>query len=69
MKSNKLGKSKSGKQGSRESLHARSHYIGHSMEFLDWVNGLGFEKTWLGSVVAKLDERLQLRRLAGLFIL
>lgn len=38
------------------------------MQFLDWVNGLGFEKTWLGSIIANLDERLQLRRLAGLFI-
>lgn len=68
MKSGKLGKSKSGKAGSRESLHARSHYIDHSMQFLDWVNGLGFERTWLGSLIAKLDERLHLRRLAGLFI-
>src|SRR6218665_1121328 len=67
MKSGKLGKSKSSKAGSRESLHARSHYIDHSMQFLDWVNGLGFEKTWLGSLIANLDERLQLRRLAGLF--
>ncbi len=38
------------------------------MKFLDWVNGLGFEKTWFGSLIANLDERLQLRRLAGLFI-
>lgn len=68
MKSSKLGKSKSGKAGSREQLHARSHYIDHSMQFLDWVNDLGFEKTWLGSIVAKLDERFQLRRLAGLFL-
>ncbi len=64
----KSGKSKSGKSGSRESLHARSHYIDHSMKFLDWVNGLGFEKTWFGSLIANLDERLQLRRLAGLFL-
>lgn len=73
MKSGKSGKSKfsksgSSKPGSRETLHARSHYIDHSMQFLDWVNGLGFEKTWLGSLIAELDERLQLRRLAGLFI-
>lgn len=64
----KSGKSKSGKAGSRETLHSRSHYIDHSMQFLDWVNGLGFEKTWFGSIIANLDERLQLRRLAGLFL-
>lgn len=68
MKTPKLGKLKSSKVGSRESLHERSHYIDHSLQFLDWVNGLGFEKTWIGSIIAKLDERLQLRRLAGLFI-
>lgn len=68
MKSGKQGKSKFSKTGSRETLHARSHYIDHSMQFLEWVNGLGFEKTWLGSIIANLDERLQLRRLAGLFI-
>lgn len=61
-------KSSFGKSGSRETLHARSHYIDHSMRFLDWVNDLGFEKTFLGSLVAKLDERLQLRRLAALFL-
>lgn len=55
-----------GKSGSRESLHTRSHYIDHSMRFLDWVNDLGFEKTFLGSIIAQLDEKLQLRRLAAL---
>ncbi|MDX9731676.1 MAG: HDIG domain-containing protein [Bdellovibrionales bacterium] len=64
---NKLLKGSS-KQGSRETLHSRSQYIDHSMRFLDWVNDLGFERTWLGRIVAKLDERLQLRRLAGLFL-
>lgn len=57
-----------GKSGSRESLHTRSHYIDHSMRFLDWVNDLGFEKTILGSLIARLDEKLQLRRLAALFL-
>lgn len=61
-------KSPFGKSGSRETLHSRSHYIDHSMRFLDWVNDLGFEKTFLGSIIAKLDERLQLRRLAMLFL-
>ncbi len=38
------------------------------MRFLDWVNDLGFEKTFLGSIIARLDEKLQLRRLAVLFL-
>ncbi|MDZ4082205.1 MAG: HDIG domain-containing protein [Bdellovibrionales bacterium] len=65
----KPGRGKShGKSGSREQLHTRSHYIDHSMRFLDWVNDLGFEKTYVGSVIAALDEKLQLRRLAALFL-
>lgn len=69
MKSSKhTSKSAKSKQGSRESLHARSHYVDHSLKFLDWVNELGFEKTWFGSLIAGLDERLKLRRLAFLLL-
>lgn len=65
----KPGRGKSqGKSGSREQLHTRSHYIDHSMRFLDWVNDLGFEKTYIGSLIASLDDKLQLRRLAALFL-
>jgi putative nucleotidyltransferase with HDIG domain len=39
-----------------------------SMEFLDWVDGLGFEKTWLGSWAQKLDARFGLRRLLLFFL-
>jgi putative nucleotidyltransferase with HDIG domain len=46
----------------------RSRYIDHSLRFLDWVNTLGFEKTWLGRSAQMLDEKFQLRRLGLLFM-
>lgn len=61
---NTTSKANSGKSGSREYLHARSHYIDYSLHFLNWVNDLGLEKTFLGGVIAKLEERFYLRRLA-----
>jgi putative nucleotidyltransferase with HDIG domain len=56
------------KTGSREALQSRSKYIGHSMQFLDWVNGLGIERTRLGGWAQHLDEAFQLRRLSLLFL-
>ncbi len=55
------------KSASRESLHRRSKYIAHSIEFLDWVNGLGFERTWLGKFAQRFDRSFHLRRFSILF--
>lgn len=57
-----------GKIASRESLHRRSKYMHHSLEFLDWVNGLGFEKTRLGRFAQRLDELFKVRWLSLLFL-
>lgn len=56
------------KGGSREALQHRSKYIDHSLRFLDWVNALGFEKTYVGRIVQGLDDSLQVRRLSLLFL-
>lgn len=56
------------KQGSRETLKARSKYIDHSLRFLDWVNDLGFERTRLGRIAQTLDETFQVRKLSIAFL-
>ncbi|MCM2280651.1 MAG: HDIG domain-containing protein [Bdellovibrionaceae bacterium] len=63
----KLGQG-SGKTHSRESLHRRARYIDHSLEFLEWVNELGFERTWLGRAAQRADEVFRVRRLSLLFL-
>lgn len=70
-----MGKSKfpgmkpaSHKGGSREALQHRSKYIDHSLRFLDWVNELGFEKTFAGRLAQRLDDAFQLRRLSILYL-
>lgn len=62
------GRSKHSKSGSRESLQYRSKYIDHSLRFLDWVNELGLERTWLGRHLAWAEEKFRLRRLAMVFL-
>lgn len=52
----------------RGHLHSRSRYIDQSLQFLEWVDELGIEKTWFGALIADLDERFRLRRLAFLFL-
>jgi putative nucleotidyltransferase with HDIG domain len=56
------------KQGSRETLKARSKYIDHSLRFLDWVNDLGFERTRAGRAAQTLDETFQVRKLSIAFL-
>ncbi len=41
----------------------RSKYEDHSNKFLDYVNSLEIEKTWIGRVLFILEERFRLRRL------
>lgn len=56
------------KGGSREALQHRSRYIDHSLRFLDWVNELGFEKTWAGRLAQRMDDAFRIRRLSLLFL-
>ena len=46
--------------------HSRVNYEDHSQKFLDWVDHLGWEKTWVGRWVAEIEDRYSIRR--GLMI-
>lgn len=46
--------------------HSRVNYEDHSQKFLDWVDHLGWEKTWLGRWIGDIEERYSIRR--GLMI-
>ena len=52
----------------KNEIHSRTKYIDHSRRFLEWVNNLGFEQTWLGHFVHRMDEKFQVRRLSLLFL-
>ncbi len=46
----------------------RSRYIGQTAHFVEWVNKLGIEKTFLGRTIVYIEERLNLRKIAMLFL-
>ena len=46
----------------------RQNYSDHSQKFHDWVESLGFERTWFGRWVVFLEETLQMRRLSLLLL-
>lgn len=69
-----MGKSKhpfwrflSRKGSSWEALRRRSSYIDQSLEFLEWVDGLGVQRTRFAQAVRDLEARYRLRAMAGLF--
>lgn len=62
------GSKNASKTGTREALQQRSKYVDSSLEFLDWVNRLGWERTILGRLVQELDERFRIRRILLLFL-
>lgn len=47
---------------------SRTNYEDHSQKFLDWVEHLGFEKTYFGRWISELEERFFLRRAAVIII-
>lgn len=47
---------------------SRSKYVDHSLRFVNWVNSLGIEKTFLGKTAQVLDEKFGLRRITILFL-
>ena len=51
-----------------EDIHLRSKYMDHSRRFLDFVQGLGFEKTTLGRFVKFLEERFNAKNWILLFL-
>jgi putative nucleotidyltransferase with HDIG domain len=51
-----------------EPTHARVNYEDHSLKFLDWVDTLGLERTFIGRLLSRLEGRLQIRRFAMVFL-
>lgn len=51
-----------------ETPHTRVKYEDPSLKFLDWVDHLGFERTWLGHVFVFLEEKFGLRRFCFVFL-
>lgn len=51
------------KNSQKENSSIRSQYEDHSNKFLDYVNSLGIEKTWIGRVLFIVEEKFRLRRL------
>ena len=46
----------------------RVNYEDHSLKFLDWVDSIGLEKTFLGRFVQLLEDKYFLRRAAMIFL-
>lgn len=51
------------KNTQKENTSIRSQYEDHSNKFLDYVNSLGIEKTWIGRFLFVIEEKFRLRRL------
>lgn len=48
--------------------HLRENYTDPSLRFHDWVQSLGFERTWLGKLIHALESRFQVRRYGLIFL-
>ena len=62
-----------GKRGHRKNLpqdeiHLRRKYVDHSLNFVKWVNQLGFERSALGRLAYFLDTKFSIRRVLLLFL-
>ncbi len=51
----------------QEVTHKRVNYEDHSLKFLDWVDRLGLERTFLGRLAGRIEDKLQTRRFAFVF--
>ena len=52
----------------KDVTHKRVNYEDHSLKFLDWVDRLGLERTFLGRIAGRIEDKLQTRRFAFVFI-
>ena len=52
----------------KDVTHKRVNYEDHSLKFLDWVDRLGLERTFLGRLAGRIEDKLQTRRFAFIFI-
>lgn len=51
-----------------ETPATRVNYEAHSLKFLDWVDSIGFERTFLGRALQALEEKFYIRRAALIFL-
>ncbi len=51
-----------------ETIHHRTKYVDQTTKFVDWVNALGIERTWVGRLLGYFDERFMIRRFALIFM-
>jgi putative nucleotidyltransferase with HDIG domain len=56
------------KKNNPKAHHTRVNYEDHRLRFLDWVDRIGLEKTFFGRWLLFLEEKLQLRRFAFVFL-
>ncbi len=63
-----LGKLGSKKGSQPDEIHTRTQYVDHSLNFLNWVNQLGFERSLLGKFAYYLDRKFSIRRILLLFL-
>jgi cyclic-di-AMP phosphodiesterase PgpH len=63
-----LGKRGSKKGATPDEIHTRTQYVDHSLNFLKWVNQLGFERSLLGRFSQYLDQKFAIRRVLLLFL-
>ena len=52
----------------KNTIYFRKKYVDHSRRFLDWVNTLGLENSFLGSFFYRIDTKFGLRHLGALFV-
>ncbi len=55
-------------RASAEEVRLRTQYVDPSLHFLNWVNQLGFEKSFLGRLAYYLDRKFDLRRVLLFFL-
>src|SRR6185312_7168983 len=55
-------------QKPNEPINSRVNYEAHSLKFLDWVDTLGLERTFIGRMLGQMENRLQIRRFAMVFL-
>ncbi len=60
--------SRKGLPKNKDVAHKRVNYEDHSLKFLDWVDRLGLERTFLGRMAGRIEDKLQTRRFAFVFI-
>lgn len=63
-----LGKRGSKKGSLPDEIHTRRQYVDHSLNFLNWVNQLGFERSPLGRLAYFLDKKFNIRIVSLLFL-